>query len=190
MSRITLLTSAAALGLASVLASTAQAHPPTRVVPAKRLKVIYVPGSGAAKQLYVVPSAQLTASTPPPPPFVTSNAPMQPPAPTEEGRTQTPAAVPPQDNSAPAPSAYVVRYTLLPTVKQLNFADHDQAHELEERLTDLGVKVEMIHQPSSFKVRFRCPTWLTAEFSDRDDAKELEESLRNLGFEAHTRAKS
>src|SRR5262249_12726279 len=114
---------------------------------------------------------------------------VQPPAPTEEGREQTPAALPP-NNPVSTPSVYVVRYTLLPTVKQLNFNDHDQAHELEERLTDLGVKVEMIHQPTIFRVRFRCPTWLTAEFSDKDDARELEESLRNLGFEAHTRAKN
>jgi hypothetical protein len=184
------LTSAAVLGLAAILTSAAEAHPPARVVPTKRLKVIYVPASGAAKQLYVVPSSQLTGSPVRPPQMVTANSSGQPPAQMEDDRDQTPAAVPPQTNPASTPSAYLVRYTLVPTVKQLNFADHDQAHELEEQLTDLGVKVEMVHQPSSFKVRYRCPTWLTAEFSDKDDAKELEESLRNLGFEAHTRAKN
>jgi hypothetical protein len=190
MSRTPLLMSAAILGAVAILAPSAQAHPPARVVPTKRLKVIYVPASGAAKQLYVVPSGQLMGSPAQPPPVVAVNSSIQPPVATEDGREQTPAAVPPQTNPAPMPSVFVVRYTLVPTVKQLNFADHDQAHELEEQLTDLGIKVEMIHQPSSFKVRYRCPTWLTAEFSDKDDAKELEESLRNLGFEAHTRAKN
>src|SRR5262245_55448286 len=123
MSRNILLTSTAVLGLAAILASSAQAHPPARVVPTKRLKVYYVPGSGSSKQLFVVPSGQLNGSPAQPPQGLTAGSPMQPTTTTEEGREQTPAAVPSTNNPAPTPSVYVVRYTLQPAVKQVNFAD-------------------------------------------------------------------
>src|SRR5262245_33012398 len=190
MSRTLLLTSSVFLGVAATFVSSAQAHPPARLPPPQRPKVYYVPAPGPAKQLFIVPSSQLTGLTPQPPQAVTANAPVQPPPPLEAGRDATPAAVPTTNDAAPTASVFVVRYMLIPKVKQVNFADHDQAHELEEKLTNLGVKVEVLHQSSVSKVSFRCPTWLTAEFSTKEDAKELEESLRTLGFDAHTRAKN
>ena len=110
---------ALALGVVTVLASSVQAHPPARVVTPRRLKVIYVPGSGAAKQLYVVPSNQLAGTPAQPPQVARANTPVQPPAPTEDGREQTPATVSPQNNPVSTQSVFVVRYKLLPTVKQI-----------------------------------------------------------------------
>jgi len=75
-----------------------------------------------------------------------------------------------------------VQYTTYGQSRFQHIPDHLAAHNLANRLTDLGCTARVHHNGSCFEVRYECPGVRVKTF-DRDyDAHQFANWLRSLGF--------